>query len=88
MEFEHLSFVKCVVHQFVEYERTVDVELGCFVVFTMDYHSLSALVEVGNVFEGAGCFCDTLKVLTVLVPLLLHALGPSGCQYGGWGVVF
>ena len=83
MEFEHFSFVKSVVHQFVVNERTVDVELGCFVVFAMDDHSLSALVEVGDGFERTGYFCDALQVLAVLIPLVVHALGPSGCQYGG-----
>ena len=48
-------------------------------VFAVDDHSLGPLVEVGTEFESAGCFCDALKVLAVLVPLLLHAVRPSIC---------
>ena len=74
---KNVSFVACVVDEFVLTEGGVQVKFRCFVVLAMYDHARWPLFEVG---DGGNTVCvvfwKTFQMLFVLVPLLLHVLVP------------
>jgi len=83
---EDVTGLEGVPDQFVVEERAVDVELGGFVVFVVNHEAFESVFDFGCVLEKVSLWV-VLEGNLVVVPLLLHEVGPQGPHVVGQAVV-